>query len=186
MVQLQYWVPSGSDDGYIYTFEYHYYPSLTYVDVGTDNAEGFAIWLRWTGITIPANAIITESHIQMAYNGSSGGSTGRIYFDDVASTAAPTSYADFFVKSATKSSNYVDWTLPTSAGVHQSPDITSIINETISNYGPYTNGNMMAFIFGVGSGFAYTRFSTYEAGLPAVLEINYIIPTSGGAQFVGL
>lgn len=122
------------------------------------------IYCRWTGITIPAGSIIASAHVEWYFHSYSGTPVEcMLYFNDSATTSAPTTYSGADSKARTTAC--VAYTPPTSGEWISSPELKTVIQELVDSY-TYSNGSMMLLGIGVAEDgtAAYTAMSTYDRG----------------------
>jgi len=146
------------------------------------NTDKRSAMLRFTGITIPANAIITKAWVRFtAFDDRSNTKVNlRLWANKAAAPTAPTNVATFWGKVKTTAS--VDWDdIPawTAGNEYDSPELKELIQELIDEYGAYVAGAMQIIIWNNGSDTGATRRPTdFEqvAGDAAVLHIEYLDP----------
>ena len=158
-------VSTGGDDGY---WRIGSSPAFGSADVyqilGKIAAARCNIFARWTGITIPAGSVITSAHVEWYFHSYSGTPVEcALYFNDVLSTVAPTSYTG--AEGKTRTTESVKYTPPSSGGWISSPELKTIIQELVDSY-TYSNGSMMLLGIGVDEDGVsnYTALSTYNRG----------------------
>jgi hypothetical protein len=137
------------------------------------------VGIRFTGLSIPDNAVITKAYIQFKVDESSSESTQLSIHGEESSSAAAFNTAAYNISSRTKTSASVSWS-PTAwssvgaAGETQrTPDLTSIVQEIVSQSG-WQEGNAMAFII-TGSGRRVAEsYDGDHAGAP-LLVVEYTV-----------
>jgi hypothetical protein len=157
-----------------------------YVTFGNAYGTYQSDFLRFLGITIPAGA--TASNCYLTYT--SGGSEGTnchttIYGNDAASTTAPTSYAEYGALTGTTQTvpweHFAAWTTNSE---YNTPDISTIVQELINSYAPYSNGNLQFMHKETASGSGSYR-SAYDYSISTAkstkLHIEY---TEAAAAFI--
>lgn len=185
MVVIDVQVGASGDDGYWAgsTFSDAYES----ISVGTSPTAPIHSWARWVGFALPANAIILNAHISVYFKDISGSPTATLYFNDAASPTAPTSYTDANSK-VTTTANIV-FNPPSESGWNNSGDISDILNELLTSYGTLTALMMLWKGPAPGSSTTYGRYYSYDRTgnvSGPKLYIEYILPSSGGAQIIGL
>jgi len=138
------------------------------------------IGLRFTGINIPANAVIDSAFISFVAKGDKTNepSIVNIYGDDQAS---PNDYhPDDEVALRPKTSAFINWTITPwiEDTTYQSLNIKTVVQELINKHNAYTNGEM-AFIFdSVGEEEREAKsYETNDDGTDVpTLQIYYTIP----------
>lgn len=152
------------------------------------NSSGYYYhsFARWTGITIPAGAVITAAYVSIHQSPLSGSPLGKIWFNDVAAPSAPTSSSSAGGKALT--TNGVVWTF-SGTGWADSPDISTIINELIASHGPYSSGVMMMMLKYYTSAYPHQMMAkSWDYGdhsYGPTLTIQWA-GSCGGAQIIGL
>lgn len=128
-------VGAGTDD----TWRWLYGWDTTSTAPWVGYRDAYGSWghtsLRFTGISGLSGATITDAHLQL-YGVTSGGSPQtKIYAEDAAAPAAPTSYDDFLTHTLTTAA--VDWDGVLAGNAwNDSPDISSVIQELANSYDP--------------------------------------------------
>jgi hypothetical protein len=135
---------------------------------------------RFTGVTIPAGATITEAHLECCvYSSTIGSPELRIYGVDADDPARPTSNATFVALALTTAS--VEWDKGAASwdgdAWIESPDIKTIIQELVDSY--TYDGKALAIRVDddLGSGSNLARFHSYEgdSSKAAKLHIEYTV-----------
>ena len=153
----------------------------TDLELVTDGAIQQQVGIRFTNISIPPGAYVTNAFIQYTTddNGPFAAATSlSIYGNDVANAATFTATANN-ISSRTKTSTNVSWTplswTTTDLAVQdqRTPDISSIINEVISNSG-WASGNSIAFLT-EGSGNRGAWSWDGSASKAPILVFTYVI-----------
>ncbi len=140
------------------------------------------IGIRFTGLTIPENAMITNAYIQFKVDEVSSGSTQlSIHGENSGNTAAFTTAARN-ISSRTKTVASATWspdawsTIGAAGETQRSSDVTSIVQEIVSGSG-WNSGNAMAFIItGTGKRVAKS-YDGDQAGAP-MLYVEYTTDAS--------
>lgn len=156
------------------------------------NVKKQLIGMRFLGINIPRNAVITNAYIQFATKGDKNALSGTatIKGELTANSAIYSTSAKVSTRATTTSS--VSWTGSTSStwgtsagatrGVDQkSPDIKTIIQEIV-NQGTWNSGNALSIIMtglGVRNAYSYDGASTAgNLNLAPELVVEYTEPSS--------
>jgi hypothetical protein len=140
---------------------------------------------RWTGVTIPVGATITTAYIILRVTSKDGtGGAVTIYFDDTATPTAPTTAAELTGK--TQTTQNVAWSLGTTNGNINSPDIKAIIQELVNSYNYSAGAAMQALLINSVTGNNDTATQTYESNpsyLVPTLHIEYTEAATGNPQY---
>ncbi|WP_432670352.1 choice-of-anchor D domain-containing protein [Flavobacterium sp. SM2513] len=149
-----------------------------------DGSVEQVVGLRFTNVTLPQNAEITNAYIQFEVDENGNGDvTVNIKGDDTDSASALGSNGNFGLSTRAMTSANVNWSIPTwegqvgQAGVSQrTPDVSAIITEITAREG-WVLGNNIAFLFsGVSrSDGAYREAASFSNGKPS-LHIEYVTP----------
>ena len=131
-------VTAGADDGFSGG------DVFDNTDTWYEAGQPYNAWIRFTGITIPAGAVIDEAHLAVVVNRWDTGTLLKIYAESTKNPLPPTSITDHAGRRRT--SKGVEWSNGSSNLQWQnSPDLTSIIQELVNGYG-YTNGAILLLI----------------------------------------
>lgn len=146
MTENTYQTGYNGADGYWYPWSNSLWSwDINRIQFGDNSGDGwYRAFARWTGINIPANAVIVSAKLQVYVNSVDNGAEVRIYFNDVASPSTPWNSAA--AEALTLTSNSVLWTFSSSTGWVDSPDISYIIRELYASHGPYSSGSMMVVL----------------------------------------
>ena len=174
---LDYQVGAGADDGHIWSTA-SYNNTNNYTIQGYSGSE-YRSWYRFTAVTIPVGATIDVAYLTYwGYaNGADANPLTKIWFDDQANPAAPTTYSDYTGRTQTTAG--VDWdgNLTLSAW-NNSPSIVSIIQELVNSYS-YAAGAAMQALHrnDGGTGDRWTAAGSYNgaASSAAKLHIEYTV-----------
>lgn len=176
MVTLNYQVSAGGDDGDFTSSSID--PTDTLANFGSVFGIS-SIFAKFAGVTIPAGATITAAYISIYIHTKVGTTSAcKIYFEDAANPAAPTTAAS--VNGRTKTTAYVSYTPPGSYGWSNSGDISAIIQELVDSYDYSAGKSMLLLLMGAGSGLNYSTIQTYEtsdATTGPKLHIDYTVPS---------
>jgi len=134
-------VAADGDDGYIIsdsTFD----NSSTTAFFGLVSSLSYDFWARFSSVTIPIGATITNAFIRFTASNTRGGVTVRtnIHFVDDADPSTPTTYNDVENASLTSEVAWDNVSAWNSAGVYDTPDIASILQDVI-DLGGWASGN---------------------------------------------
>jgi hypothetical protein len=147
----------------------------TDMDLGTKR-----VGLRFTNITIPQGATITNAYIQFTADENETGEVSlRIRGNDVddAVTFSSTD-GDVFTNRAKTTANVIwtpgDWSIGNSGAAQRTPDISSVVQEIIDR-GGWSSGNSIAFMITSTTGYDGNERAadSHEQGTPAQLHIEY-------------
>ena len=134
-------IAAAADDGF-WTAAGEFYSTDGYgLHAGTDAHS----YLRFTGITIPAGAVISSAYMSGAVYYRDGAPTSRVYANHEAAPTAPTTAATANAK--TKTTAYASWTMP-GVGSFSSPSLSAVIQEVFNAHGPFSSGAIMLLIIG--------------------------------------
>ena len=155
---------------------------------------GYHVGLRFTNVTIPAGATVTNAHITLTVPGAGDDTPGELTIaaNDVDDAATFTT-ASNNISGRAKTTASVSWTgTDIGTGAKNSPDIKTVIQEIIDRAG-WTSGNNIAILLqgSTSSGFAFYAYDrgsyipsitieyTTEGGGPARERVVYL---SGGIE----
>jgi hypothetical protein len=162
-------------------------------DSGGDQVVG----MRFNGINIPPNAIISNAYIQFQVDETNSVATSLTIHGEDTDNAATFTSANWNISSrpmtdATVLWSPVGWTTTGAAGVaQQTPDISSIIQEIVKRSGWVQNNSLAIIISGTGERGA-EAFDGDQAGAP-LLHVEYMVGNppqvsitnpSNGAPFI--
>lgn len=152
MVTLDYQVGASGDDGYWGVYQKLITNNGGYIRIGSDSSEGKCnLFVRFQGVTIPVGSTITSAYVSV-YRYSTTGSPSsacKLYFEDSANPAAPTSSSD--ANGRTKTTAYIYFQPPTSGTWNNSGDISTIIQELVDSYDYSVGKSMLMLWIGAGS-----------------------------------
>ena len=177
-------IAAGSDDG---EEDSGTAISLTdaVLDLVNDGGSGNqTVAVRFPNVSIPVTAVITNAYIEFSVAQTDSGVTNlTIAGEDVDTSAAlSTTAGDLSVRTTTNAratwSNVPAWN--TVNAVHQSPDLTAIVQEIVNRPG-WTTGNAMTFLI-TGSGQRRAHAYEGDAGRAPNLVIQYDVNTVAGAH----
>ncbi len=154
-----------------------------------DNAGTLqAVGMRFTGITIPAGASITNAYIQFQADEVDTGSAALVVRGEATDNALTYSGTNNNITSRAQTTASVPWT-PVSwnaigdAGVAQrTPDLTAVIQEIVNRSG-WTSGNALALMV-TGSGKRVAE--SYEGSTAPLLHVEYNTGGSNTAPTVSI
>jgi uncharacterized repeat protein (TIGR01451 family) len=148
------------------------------------------VGMRFTGVVIPAEAIIDSAYITfVANNNDSGSFQGDFYGEDsatpatfVSSTHNITNRTTTTAKVKANSGDFGAWT---SGSSYDSPDIVSIIRELYVSYDYSTGGDIViVWYYKTGNGERIAKTYDKNANKAPVLVINYTLPDFSTSQKV--
>ncbi len=151
--------------------------------LGKDSSYTLSSGYRFLGITIPNGATITTAYIIFTCYYARTGDTVRLKIAGEQNNAAATfsTYADYTGRA--KTTALVDWDFTTdwaAESTYNSPEIKTIIQELVNDYGGLSNANIVLLFDDDGSDTSAERYpysyngSTTKA---ALLHIEYTLPT---------
>ena len=160
-------VAAGADDGFSGGDVFD--TNDTWFEAG----QPYNTWIRFTGINIPAGAVIDAAHLSVVVNRWDAGTSLEIYAESTKNPLPPTSITDHATRRRTfkgvvwtKGSSNLQW--------QNSPDLTPVIQELVNGYG-YNNGVIQLLIDNNNSlNGAETVGNTFEnTGYAPQLVISY-------------
>ncbi len=168
------------DDGYVDQDEpLIRYSTDGYVLIG-DWGTVLHSWYMFRGIYIDQSVTITTAYIRTYEEASTSGALTKIWAEDVASPAVPTSWNNYVAKTTTTAG--IDWDGdPGAAGFHDSPSIVSVIQELVNSY-DYDDGDIQILHMNDGSpASSFQRFGSWDASdwNSSRIHIEYTAPSSG-------
>lgn len=112
--------------------------------------------LRFTNITIPDGAVITNVFIRFTSQNDKSGTNALVKFygeDDTSNAAAFVNGSNGTLTGRTRTSSTVSWDVPawTTDNTYDSPDLTNIVQEIIDDQGGLSAGSMVFITEGIGS-----------------------------------
>lgn len=136
------------------------------------------VGVRFTDVNIPQGATITQAYIEFETDAISQADTSLTFFAHADDNAPPFTTVAHNLTSRTKSAANVTWNnIPTWATVnetHQSPDLSTLVQEIVNRSG-WAAGNSLAFII-AGTG---TREAESYDGEPAAAPLLHIAYQTG-------
>jgi Cadherin-like beta sandwich domain/Uncharacterised protein conserved in bacteria (DUF2194)/Divergent InlB B-repeat domain/Dockerin type I domain len=131
------------------------YPTSTSAEIGNSSQAGSTgqsndAWFQFTGVTLPKNAIILHAYLQTVQTSWTAGTILKISGDNASSPSVPTSALDQI--SLPRTTAQVNWTSGTGDNAyHNSPDISAVIQELVTNYDYSSGGNIQLLVDNYGS-----------------------------------
>lgn len=117
---------------------------------GLASANDDYVGMRWTGVTIPNGATITNASIQFHVDSVDDNAALNVrFFGDDTDSAPIFTTTDFDISSRNRTTAFVNWTIPAWTSVHDegaaqlTPDLSSIIQEIVDRTG-WVDGNDLA------------------------------------------
>ena len=159
------------------------------LELVTDGSAVQTVGLRFTGIDIPAGAVITAAYIQFQTDEVSTGAASLLIRGEASDDAAAFSGQANVTSRATTGASTAwapaGWTTVGAAGAAQrTPDLTAIVQEIVARQG-WAALNDMAFVI-TGSGTRTAEaFEGDAAGAP-LLHIEYTTAAAGAAPVLDL
>lgn len=172
-------VAAGADDGF--SDGTNFYATQTWIEIGCPGAGShYDSFLRFLAITIPQGATITAACLKSVHNQWDANTHLRIFAEDAANPAAPTTAADHAGR--TRTSNYKDWDSGYGDnGWHDSPDFKEVIQELIDSYDYSSGAALTILVDNDGSADAATHISSSYEGTEAYRPKLYIAWNTGGS-----
>ncbi len=142
---------------------------------GSPCASAQSVGIRFQNITIPQGATVTSAYLEFTVDETDTESTNLTFHGENTDNSSPFTTANYNITNRSKTSSYVSWdNVPswTTVGVtHQTPDLTSIIQEII-NRPSWQSGNALAIIV---NGIGQRTAEAYEgsASQASLLHIEY-------------
>jgi hypothetical protein len=148
------------------------------LELTRDSAEQ-TVGIRYAGVAIPTGALITEAYIEFTADETSSESTSLMFYGQAADSAPTFTTSRGAISSRTKTSASVAWNnvgaWSTVGARHQTPDLSSIVQEVVGR-GGWSSGNAMVFVI-TGSG---RRTAESYNGSPAHAPRLHVSYVSGG------
>jgi hypothetical protein len=156
-------IAATADDGYEYGGSW-YTNEVAAGDAGGGSDEVIG-GLRFTGITIPDDAIITDAYIRVYKVNGSGSGTLHLRVRAVDDDDAAQFSSGSRPSGATLTTAYVDWDIAMSPLNEwaQSGDLSDIIQELVDSYGGLSSAAINFALRNNGSSSQYLYFEDYEA-----------------------
>ncbi|KKK43119.1 hypothetical protein LCGC14_3168960, partial [marine sediment metagenome] len=144
------WTIGQSSDDVLYRLATSSFDTVSAVNEAGANTDAFYQYgsgMRYTGINIPKDYVVTNAYISFrAFNSDSGASTAtRFSASDEDDAATFSTSGDFDTRWTARTTARVDWDSPTltawtGAVWYDSPDLSTIIQELVSRAG-WSSGN---------------------------------------------
>ncbi|MGH8928577.1 MAG: PKD domain-containing protein, partial [Acidimicrobiia bacterium] len=149
------------------------------LDLVLDSSTNMTTALRFTGVNIPAGAIITNAYIQFRSDEIQADTANLvIQGHDVANAPAFTT-VKFNITGRARTTAGVAWSPDPWTGnrltglAQRTPDLKSIVSELTAAGSGWTSGNAMVFII---SGSGKRTADSFEGGFASRLVIEYSVP----------
>jgi len=183
VVTLDYRVSTPEDDGY--WTKSGFSNNTVYLSMGASFGFVRNLFIRFTGVTIPAGSKIVSAYMSFYFYGSTGTPPEcALYFEDAANPSAVTSHNDGNRRVKTTAS--IGITSPTSGTWWNSNDISAIIQELVDSY-DYSSGSAMQCIINGGSPDSGEVYSCDYSGTRAPkLHIEYASGDHRSSSFRGM
>ncbi len=140
-----------------------------------DGSNNQIVGIRFNNVTIPRGATILSAYLEFAADETDNGSTNLTIYGEDHDDASQYTGSNYDISNRTKTTASVNWNSVAAwnsiGQTHQSPDLTTIVQEIVDRSG-WSSGNDMAFII-EGSG---KRVAEAHNGSPAsapLLVIQY-------------
>ncbi len=138
----------------------------------TDNSQLYGAWFRFTGITLPQNAVILEARLEMVNARWDNATALMVRAEDSGDPMAPSSPADYGSRTRTTAAGV--WTSESGDWAYRdSPDLAALIQELVDS-NTYSDGTVLIFVEDEGgsSGASFVSLP-YEGGAVPRLHIVY-------------
>jgi hypothetical protein len=141
--------------------------------------------MRFTGITLPADAVITNAYVQFTSKNNQSGTVASVRFYGEDGTANPPTFvhgSNGTLRGRARTTSIVDWVNMgqwNTNNTYNSPDLSPIIQEIVDEQGGLTNGAIVLITEAIGSNRerrAYD-FGANSSKAPQLM-IEYAIPFS--------
>ncbi len=176
-------VSQGTDDAEeCLTNNSSYLTSSDLEFVRDDNPEGGSpcasqqvVGIRFQNITIPQGATVTNAYLEFTVDETDTESTNLTFHGENTDSSSPFTTANYNITNRSKTSSYIPWdnvpSWTTVGDTHQTPDLTSIIQEII-NRPSWQSGNALTIIV---NGIGQRTAEAYEgsASQASLLHIEY-------------
>jgi len=169
-------IAQSSDDVEETTADGSMYMDSTDIELGDDpthrgaQTEG----LRFSNINIPQGATVDAAYIEFVTDEIGSDPTNVEIRAQAADNAAPFSTANYDLTSRTATSSSVAWDIPAWNAVgelHQTPELSAVIQEVVSRTG-WQSGNSMAFVIS-GTGTRTAEAYDGDSALAALLHVEF-------------
>ncbi|WP_342778131.1 putative Ig domain-containing protein, partial [Mesorhizobium norvegicum] len=159
----------------------------TDLDMVVDGTKVQTVGMRFTGVDIPYDAVITSAYIQFQAQNTSTGAVSLLIRGE-SDEAVPFESEKSDVTSRLMTTTSVTWTPPDwtvnneAALAERTPNLSAIVQEIINQPG-YLQLNDMAFVVSGSSGARRANsFDGSATGAP-LLHVEYYVPTTGPVAF---
>lgn len=160
--------------------------SSTDLDMMDGGSESYSdVALRYTGVTIPAGAVVTNAYIRFTADESDSQATSLTISGELSPNPGTISTSSNSISSKTKTNAAAAWNnIPpwTTSNAYNSADFSAVVQELIDQSG-WQSGNAMLFII-EGAGSRVAESYNGSASLAPRLFITYDIP--GGSSDVSM
>jgi hypothetical protein len=141
-----------------------------------DGARGDqTVGMRFTGVTVPPGAAITDAYVQFQVDRATSVATSLTIHGQAADNAATFAKTTQNISSRPRTAQSVPWdpvpwsTIGTAGLDQRTPDLSSVVQEIVDRPG-WANGNAMVIIV-IGSGKRVAE--SFDGGAPPILHIEY-------------
>ncbi len=145
-------VSSNNDDAEELISDGDMYRNSSDLELGYDSYAGGLqiVGIRFRNINIPQGATITSAYIEFETDETDSGTTNLVIFGEDDDSAKQFNNSDYNISDdRTKTSAYVNWS-PSSWNstneLHQTPDISTIIQEIVNRSGWTANNNLVIIV----------------------------------------
>ncbi|RWA77666.1 MAG: hypothetical protein E5X49_07590 [Mesorhizobium sp.] len=158
------------------------------LDMVVSGTKVQTVGMRFTGVDIPYDAVITSAYIQFQAQNTSTGPVSLLIRGEDSDEATPFEQetSDLTSRPTTDASatwTPPDWTVNNEAGLaERTPDLSAIVQEIIGRSG-WLALNDMAFVVGGSSGTRSAYSFDGSAAAAPLLHIEYYVPTTGPVSF---
>jgi hypothetical protein len=132
------------------------------------------VGIRFAGLSVPKDATISAAWIEFTVDETDSGETDLVILAEAVDDAATFTISQFNVTSRTLTNSVVAWAPPpwsTVGETHQTPDISSLIQEVVDRPG-WSEGNALAIIIS-GSGERTAESYDGRPGSAPLLHVEY-------------
>lgn len=132
--------------------------------------------LRFLNVTIPQGATISRAYLEFTTDETGSATTSADIRAQASDNASPFSTTNYNVSSRTTTNAMVHWSIPSwdiVGQVHQSPDLSSLLQEVINRAG-WSSGNSIAFVIN-STGHRVAEAYDGVAGSAPLLHIEYLV-----------
>ncbi|MEO5759986.1 MAG: metallophosphoesterase, partial [Mesorhizobium sp.] len=158
------------------------------LDMVFDGTKIYTVGMRFTGVDIPYDAVITSAYIQFQAQNASTGAVSLLIRGENSdeSIVFENEISDITLRPMTNTSvawTPPDWTVNNETGpAERTPDMSAIVQEIIGRSGWLALNDMAFVVSGSGAERRANSFDGSATGAP-LLHIEYYVPTTGPVAF---